>query len=739
MNKVFTFVIVLLLGFQLSSAQDNTNRRHRVQANETLETIARAYKVSPFDIIKLNPKAKDGIDTTMVLLIPSTSVLGDKIKKRTVTFSDYKVKRKETIFGIAQKFKISVDDIKKHNPTLYTGELQKGSVIKIPKYEELETVETVSIPIGSDTPTIQTDTIKDPRSDLLASLKPKFKDSLTGFKKHKVRKRETLFSLSQRYNIAIDSIKKYNKSLYALELKKGDRLQIPQYERIEVKSPFGDVDLVEYIVLPKEGKWRVAYKFGITQEELALYNPQMGEMLKEGELILVPNKSADETDSIDEDYHYYEVKKAEGFYRLKVKLGLEEEAIRLLNPEIDELGGLKEGMILKIPKDNDGDFNVTDLLLTERFNLKDSIQLGHSSTIAVMLPFKLNEVDLANPSDARGKIKDDEFITNSLDFYSGVLMAVEEAKNIGLSTNLDVYDVEFRNSKLDDILLIKDFNNTDAVIGPFLQSNVNKVAGHLSSLNIPIMSPIWSKDEQLYDNVFQTTPADAVLRAKMINYIKNNKGDRELLIIADEENEAIKQQLLLEFPEAMSIDLVQTEKEKKENRGKFVKREALEKLLDTEKEYWVIFETKNKVLGANVTSLLNAFVIEEFKITLFTTLKAKFYDEDIIANSHLANLSFHFPSVDKVQVMGTSNAFELKYQKEYNITPSKWAVRGYDLTLDTLLRLAYNQNIRASSYLIGETEYVENKFHYARMGNKGFYNRGVYIIKYDGFSTKEVR
>lgn len=738
MNKVFTFVIALFLGFQLSNAQDETYRRHRVQANETLETIARAYKVSPFDIIKLNPKANEGIDTTMVLLIPSNSILGNKIKKRTVTFSDYKVKRKETIFGIAQKFKISVEDIKKHNPTLYVGELQKGSIIKIPKYEEQETVKTVSIPVGSDTPVIANDTIKDPRAALLASLRPKFKDSLTGFKKHKARKRETLFSLSQRYNIAIDSIKKYNRFLYGAELRKGDRLQIPEYVQVE-DNPFGDIDLVEYIVLPKEGKWRVAYKFGITQEELALYNPQMGEMLKEGELILVPNKSASETDQVDEDYHYYEVKKAEGFYRLKVKLGLEEDTIRLLNPEIDELGGLKEGMILKIPKDNEGDFNVTDLLLTERFNLKDSIQLGHSSTIAVMLPFKLNEVDLTNPSDARGKIKNDELIANTLDFYSGVLMAVEEAKSIGLSTNLNVYDVEFANKKLDDILLIKDFNNTDVVIGPFLQSNVNKVAGHLSDLNIPIMSPIVSKDQQLYDNVFQTTPSDHVLRTKMINYIKNNKGDRELLIIADEENEEIKQQLLLEFPEAMSIDLVQTEKEKEEKRGKFVKREALEKLLDTEKEYWVIFETNNKVLGANVTSLLNAFVIEEFKITLFTTLKAKFYDEDIIANSHLANLSFHFPSVDKVQVMGASNSFELKYKKEYNITPSKWAVRGYDLTMDTLLRLAYNENLRASSYLIGETEYVENKFHYERMGNKGFYNRGVYIIKYDGFSTKEVQ
>ncbi|MFP2996646.1 LysM peptidoglycan-binding domain-containing protein [Spongiivirga sp. MCCC 1A20706] len=737
MNKILSVIILLFLGFQLSYAQDENYRRHRVQENETLESIARAYKVSPFDIIKLNPNAKDGIDTTMVLRIPSNALVSDKKPLRTVSFVDYKVKRKETIFGISQKFKVSIDDIKKHNPTLYVDELQKGSVIKIPQYKE--EVTTVTIPLGDDTPKMPEEQVQQQIPSLSALRKPTIKDSLVGFKKHKARKRETLFSLSQKYNIAIDSIKKYNRFLYGSQLKKGDRLQIPEYIQIKEESPFANIDLVEYIVLPKEGKWRVAYKFGITQEELALYNPQMGEMLQEGEIILVPNKSSDETDKVDDNYHYYEVKQAEGFYRLKVKLGLDEDTIRLLNPEIDALGGLKKGMILKIPKNSEGDFNVTDLLLTERFNLIDSIQMGHTSNVAVMLPFKLNEVDLQNPADAREKIKADELIANTLDFYTGVLMAVEKAKTYGLSTNLTVYDVEFNNKKLDDILLIKDFENTDAVIGPFIQTNVNKVAGHLRSLNIPVMSPLVSKDQQLYNNIFQTMPPTNVLRGKMINYIKNNIGERELLIIADEDQEAIKQQLLLEFPDALSIDLIQTEKEKEENRGKFVKRDVLEELLVKEKEYWVLLETNSKVLGANVTSLLNAFVIEEFNITLFTTLKASFYEEEVISNSHLANLSFHFPSVEKVQTLGGNNDFEKAYKQTYYIAPSKWAVRGYDLTVDTLLRLAYNKNMQSSSYLIGETEYVENKFHYQRMNDKAFYNSGVYIMKYDGFSTKEVR
>jgi LysM repeat protein len=713
----------------ISFAQDKEYRQHRVQVGETIESIAKAYKITPFSILRLNPDAKKGIDTSMVLIIPSTSLLAEEIiSERTVTFINYEVQRKETLYTIARNFKISVDDIKKHNPALYTGELRKGSTIKVPQYSKTVLPETGVVNIGGKIVNVN------------QLNKKVFNDSLIGFKKHKTRKRETLFGISQEYGIAIDSIKKYNNFLYGSALKKGDRLEIPQYIKIENKSPFGDVELVEYIVLPSEGKWRIAYKFDTTIKKLELYNPEMGDALVSGQKILVPNKQVGIGDQIDNNYNYYVVKPAEGFYRLKLKLGLEEEVIKALNPEIEENGGLKSGMILKIPKDTEGDFNVNNLLLTERFNLIDSINKQSVSNLVVMLPFKLNEIDFEIEEDAMKTIKEDRLIPYSSDFYSGVLMALDKAKEIGLSVNLTTYDIEYNNKKLDDILLIKNFDSVDVVIGPFLQRNIDKVAMHLRDKNIPVMSPLIDKVDTYLPNIFQTVPSEEILRSRMMQFLEENGEGKNIIIISDEAHTGIKAQLLEKFPEAKQIDLTKTEKEKEaHDRAKFIELEEATELLDLEKENWVIFETDNEELGVNVTSVFNGLLSAEMKITLLTTFKANFYDTDNIDNTYLANLNFHYPSVDKVVPMNTANEFMSKYREAYNATPSKWAVRGYDLTLDVVLRLAYNKNLALNSYLIGETEYVENKFNYDRRINGGYFNKATYIIKYEGLSIKEVK
>lgn len=730
MNKVFSFLIVVLLFVGTTLAQDKNYRQHRVQEGETIESIAKAYKVSPYNIIRLNPDAKNGIDPTMVLIIPAVSLLSDeKPQERTVTFVDYKVKKRETLYTIARNFKVSVDDIKKHNPTLYGAKLQRGSIIKIPQYSQAKTQEVAD---GEEKAT--------GAIGIEQLTKPVFRDSLTGFKKHKARKRETLFGLSQKFGVGIDSIKKYNSFLYGAELKKGDRLEIPIYVQIEDKSPFAGVDLVEYIVQPKEGKWRVAYKFDTSVADLELYNPEMGEVLQSGQKILVPNKVVGVGDEVDENYNYYVVKPAEGFFRLKVKLGLEEEVIKALNPEIEELGGLKNGMVIKIPKNNEGDFNINNLLLTERFNLIDSINIRTVTNLAIMLPFKLNEINFDSQDEASDKIREDKLIANTSDFYSGVLMALDSVKKMGLSVNVKVYDIEYKNSKLDDILLIKDFDSIDAVIGPFLQRNVDKVALHLMDKNIPIISPWIDKDVKLMENVFQTMPSEETLRLRMMQHLEENMEGKNIIIIADEKHAYVKSRLLEKFPEAKDVDLTKTEEEKKkDDRGKFLTVEVITELLDPEKENWVIFETDDEVLGSNVTSILNSFVSDEMKITLFTTYRAKFYDNDNIDNTHLANLGFHYPSVDKVVPMDTSNAFIKEYNKTYNATPSRSAVRGFDLAMDVILRLAYKRNLGAYSYLIGETEYVENKFNYDKKVMGGYFNRATYIIKYDGLSIKELK
>ena len=66
-----------------------------------------------------------------------------------------------------------------------------------------------------------------------------------------------------------------------------------------------------------------------------------------------------------------------------------------------------------------------------------------------------------------------------------------------------------------------------------------------------------------------------------------------------------------------------------------------------------------------------------------------------------------------------------------NIDIFKYVARGFDITLDLLLRLASAENLYEASNDTIETEYVENKFRYNRSMFGGYVNEAVYIVKYD--------
>jgi len=157
----------------------------------------------------------------------------------------------------------------------------------------------------------------------------------------------------------------------------------------------------KYTVLPKEGKWRVAYKFGITVAELEKLNPEMGESLQLGEEINVPNIANNEEKNVEENYGYYLVLPKEGFFRLKIKLGLTQEELEILNPELVDIG-LKEGMILKVPLDVG---NTIESEAIERSTLADRLTNFDTKRIAVMLPFRLNRIDLDSVQEVKDMIR----------------------------------------------------------------------------------------------------------------------------------------------------------------------------------------------------------------------------------------------------------------------------------------------------------------------------------------------
>lgn len=215
----------------------------------------------------------------------------------------------------------------------------------------------------------------------------------------------------------------------------------------------------------------------------------------------------------------------------------------------------------------------------------------------------------------------------------------------------------------------------------------------------------------------------------MLDFIAKNGVDKNVIIIADKDKAAIKAKLKSILPAATEIN---------PEKGNYIKPDVIMPLLKEGQDNWVILETEDLSLLANVTSILNSYTTEEKRIVLLTTDRNDKYDNtDNIYNSHLANLNFHYPSIDKPSSL--DNSFVKKYTEIYKISPSRIATRGFDITFDILLRLAYDQNLAKSVRAGAETSYVENKFDYTKKMFGGFYNKGIYIVHYDGLKIKEAQ
>ena len=69
------------------------------------------------------------------------------------------------------------------------------------------------------------------------------------------------------------------------------------------------------------------------------------------------------------------------------------------------------------------------------------------------------------------------------------------------------------------------------------------------------------------------------------------------------------------------------------------------------------------------------------------------------------------------------------FLKRFGMYPSKEAKRGYDLTLDLMLRITRNGSLE-TGITLGETEYTENRFDYERLLNGAVVNKGVFLLQY---------
>jgi LysM repeat protein len=262
--KHFKIVVFLFFfGWVGIFAQDKKFVTYKVQEGETIQSISKALSITPYDLLKLNPDIKDNVAKDDVLIIPnkqydplvdlSVADLSGVGEKDIIVdkFIYHEVVAKETLYSIVKSFNVTSEELNKNNPFLRENGLKIGQVIRIP----------LSV---NDT-------------------ELKAKEANT--QPYLVKAKETKYSISKKFSISIDYLEELNPKIAENGLQIDDVIIVP-IEPIESV----DDEFIIYEVQKLETMYSITRKFGITEEEMLVLNPEVSDGIKEGMLIKVPNK-----------------------------------------------------------------------------------------------------------------------------------------------------------------------------------------------------------------------------------------------------------------------------------------------------------------------------------------------------------------------------------------------------------------------------------------------------------------
>lgn len=173
---------------------------HQVKKGETVYSLCKAYEITKEQLVEFNPQVAEGLKEGQSLKIPEKIVRADAAKsqpnaKASVT---HEVKRKETLYSIANQYGVTVEAILRANPTI-GGQINKGQLITIPSSESMAERSSESKAAVSDT-----------------------------FTYYSVKQGETLFGIAKAQGVSEDELRRQNTDAFRNgELMEGAVLRIP--------------------------------------------------------------------------------------------------------------------------------------------------------------------------------------------------------------------------------------------------------------------------------------------------------------------------------------------------------------------------------------------------------------------------------------------------------------------------------------------------------------------------------
>ena len=236
---------------------------YTVKSGDSLWSISKKFGISVDELKQANNLTSNLLSVGQNLYIPS--------KETDVTTGEYVVVSGDTLYGIAQKYGTTVDNLKSIN-NLTTDSLAVGQILKVPTENE-----------GTDTNT------------------------------YTVKSGDTLYGIANKYNTTVDKIKSLN-NLTSNTLSIGQVLKIPSQTNTTTST---------YTVKSGDTLYAIANKYNTTVDEIKKLNNLTSNILSIGQTLKIPGS--------DSEHITYTVKSGDSLYSIAREFGTTVSAITELN------------------------------------------------------------------------------------------------------------------------------------------------------------------------------------------------------------------------------------------------------------------------------------------------------------------------------------------------------------------------------------------------------------------------
>ena len=409
MRDFLTISLVFILSFNKITAQDSIIE-HKIQKGETAYFIAQKYKVSIDEIYKLNPESQNGIKDNQIIKIPVHSAEKQNPNQQITHI----VGAKETLFGLSKQYNVSVEAIQNANPILANG-LQIGQELSIPQN-----------PANLS------------KTEITASSKVT----------HQVVAKESLFSIARQYNVSVQDLENLNKELLQNGLQIGQTIAIPNKRKtLDGRVRVINQETVFHVVEPKETKFSIAKKYGISIDQLESQNPEIVNGLVVGNKLAINTaaiKPANESEelmlALAEKQVVVEKGKAKTVEledlkdRLVVQKEMNQKIIKIndLKVNLNDMNGSKENSVEKLRLVLEANKNVQDILMAKLDSLvntmnNDLIDLKRMDILNVDESKRLEKqsyVSIGKTSELSSQLKKE--LAENRKAYAGLMNKVEK-------------------------------------------------------------------------------------------------------------------------------------------------------------------------------------------------------------------------------------------------------------------------------------------------------------------------